>query len=131
MPQGYFDPYGSLQVVQMGTDGAPIAPRAPTHFKIANATAAGDTTVWTPAGGKRFRLLRLYVDASNTANIFFKDGTTQFTPQVTHTNARGAMVYDFGPAGYLSTAANNELKVNLGVAAASPGIGVLAIGWEE
>ncbi len=131
MPQGYFDPYGSLQVVQMGADGSAIAPRAPTHYRAANATAAGDTAVWTPANGKRFRLLRLYVDASNTANIFFKDGAVQLTPQVTHTNARGPMVYDFGPAGYLSAAANNELKVNLGVAAASPGIGVLAIGWEE
>jgi hypothetical protein len=40
------------------------------------------------------------------------------------------MVYDFRPASYLSVA-NNDLKVNLGVAAASPGIGVLAISWEE
>ena len=131
MPQGFFDQHGSLQVVQVGADGAAIGPRAATQVRYVNATSAGDTTVWTPATGKKFGLLRLYVDAGNTANIFFKDGATQFTPQVTHTNGRGQMMYDFGPTGYVSAAANNELKINLGVAAASPGMGVLAIGWEE
>lgn len=126
-----YDQYGSLQVLPAGPDGAPATPRALTHIRWVNATAAGDTAVWTPATGRRFVLLRVSVEASNTANVYLKDGAGQLTPQVTMTNARGQVVYEFGPAGYRSAAPGNVLAVNLGVAAASPGIAVLAIGWEE
>jgi hypothetical protein len=126
-----YDQYGSLQVLPLGPDGAPATPRTLTHVRAVNATAAGDTTVWTPAPGRRFVLLRVSIEASNTANVYLKDGAAQLTPQVTMTNSRGQVVYDFGPTGYRAAAPGNALAVNLGVAAASPGIGVLALGWEE
>src|SRR5438105_14013487 len=58
--------------------------RTPAKFKSAQATAAGNTAVWTPAAGKKFRLMRFYLEltenvvraAAGVVTITFQDATT-------------------------------------------------------
>src|SRR6266540_2306850 len=38
--------------------------RAPNIFKTVSTAAAGDTALWTPASGKKFRLLKLSVQVT-------------------------------------------------------------------
>lgn len=97
--------------------------------KWLQATAAGDTTVWDPTAGTKFRLLCLIFSNYGTADktIYFKDGANQFTPSFKISAGQIAGV-PLVNCGYFSGTADNNLVVNL---SATGSIGVWALGYEE
>jgi len=123
--------------------------RTPAVFKDkASVTAAGDTAVWTPTAGKKFRIMRFMIAvqglsttaAGGNVAITLRDATSPIlhtfnvnVPAVALTGA--ALLYesnwiDLGN-GYLSAAANNVLNVNLGTAFTAGGVDVFVAGTEE
>jgi hypothetical protein len=125
----------------------------PNVFKTAQANAAGDTALWTPTTGKKFRLMRLLVmvptnctlAARGIETIKLRDATTDLNVtfdvwlgQTAPVEAAGTPPYpafhsgwiDLGN-GILSAAANNVLNVNLGTVLASGNVRVTACGTEE
>jgi hypothetical protein len=123
--------------------------RAPTVFKTVQATASGNTAVWTPGSGNKFRLLKVFVEVTDNASlasgavltISFQDATTGmpiafdvFVPTTAVTTVIGdglEQELDLGGFGILSAAANNVLNVNLSAALASGNVRVIAMGTEE
>lgn len=96
-------------------------------FKQVNAATAGDNAVWTPATGKKFRLLGFVLACGAIAvNVYLKDGATTFSP--TFNLATHQVIQINLGNGYLSAAANNVLYANL--SEANP-VGVWAFGTEE
>jgi len=85
--------------------------RTPNVFKPLSAvTINTETTIWTPAAGKKFRLMGFFLVGSAAGNITLKDNTGGTTKLVIPTPAGGAGI----PAppmgnGILSAAANNVL----------------------
>jgi hypothetical protein len=124
----------------------------PNVFKTAQANAAADTALWTPASGKKFRLMRLIVmvpsnctiAARGVETIKLRDGTTDLNVTFDVWLGQTAPVetaageipnwttgwIDLGN-GILSAAANNVLNVNLGTVLASGNIRVTCCGTEE
>jgi len=114
------------------------APRTPDTFKTATvaATATGNTAVWTPTSGKKFRLMRFQVTAQGLAatataavTVSFQDSSTGITigtydvdvPAVAGvttgiTNISCGWI-DLGN-GIRSAAANNVLNFNISAAGA-------------
>ena len=112
--------------------------RTPNKFFTASvaATATGNTAVWTPTSGKKFRLMRFQVTAQGLAatatgvvTVTFQDATTQINtgaydvdvPAIANVtsgtdNISGGWI-DLGN-GYLSAAANNVLNFNISAAGA-------------
>lgn len=120
---------------QVATDAVPTleALRTPNVFKTAQATAAGATAVWTPASGKKFRLMKFQIELTDSAamvagagdiNIRFQDGSTDFGFQYDVTIPATALTAPFASApvsgwvdlgnGYLSTTADNVLNFVIG-----------------
>jgi len=120
--------------------------RTPNVFKTADASAAGNTTVWTPAAGKKFRLMKLLLSIDGTATlavagselITFNDSGTAIGVGFRVALAAAAVTsdtdvvipYDMGN-GYLSSAADNLLQINLGTALNAGNIRVSVMGTEE
>lgn len=121
--------------------------RIPNIFKTAAATASGNSAVWTPASGRKFRLMRYRIEISGDATISgggvltvkFQDATTDnniahsvYVPAVAANTMEGWQSgwIDLGN-GPLSAAANNVLNVNLSAALASGTCRVLTAGTEE
>jgi len=114
--------------------------------KSVDATAAGSSAVWTPASGKKFRLLAFEVNIGDDATIGVAGvetirlldsatriwgvqtqlGTTALTTDVTEQH-----IVTLPPNGYLSAAANNVLNVSLGTVLATGVVSVNAWGLEE
>jgi uncharacterized protein affecting Mg2+/Co2+ transport len=113
-------------------------PRTPAIFKTVSvaATVTGNTAVWTPAAGKKFRLMRFQVTAQGLAatataaiTISFQDSATPITigsydvdvPAVAGV-VTGVMNISCGwidlGNGFLSAAANNVLNFNISAAGA-------------
>jgi hypothetical protein len=123
--------------------------RTPTVFKTVSATASGNTALWTPASGNKFRLLALIVEISNNANLAagavltvkFQDSAADvglsfdcFVPTTAVTTTVGAFStgwIDLGFFGVLSSAANNVLNVNLSATLTTGACRVTASGTEE
>lgn len=122
--------------------------RTPSVFKNATATAAGDTAVWTPTTGKKFRLMGFAINVTANAaqavagvlNIVLRDATTPiglgysvFVPGAAGTNFQDDSSMGFIPLGngYPSTLANNALNINLGAALTAGVVQIMAIGTEE
>lgn len=123
--------------------------RTPTVFNTVQATASGNTAVWTPGSGNKFRLLKLLVQVTANASlasggvltISFQDSSTSinitfdvFVPTTAVTTAIGDGLdqeLDLGGFGILSAAANNVLNVNLSSALATGNVRVIAMGTEE
>jgi hypothetical protein len=132
-----------------GTKSGASMARTPTQFKQATATASGDTAVWTPLTGNKFRLLKfklqLTADAIQASGgritILLRDATTDIgVGHVVYVPAAGATALnagwqsewiDLGQFGYLSTAANAVLNVNLSAALTAGVCNVIAAGTEE
>jgi hypothetical protein len=78
------------------------------YLNLPNATA---TTVWTPASGKKFRLMGVSISVSGTnAAVHLRDGaggTVFHTARAAGTDTKD---FSFGN-GYLSTTANNVLEI--------------------
>ena len=117
--------------------------RASNVFKTVVATASGNTAVWTPTAGKKFRLLawRLSVAgtlaAAGTQVIQLRDGSTTVIARaganVAQTLPAGdsQIGEDYGAEGQLSALADNVLNINLGTAMASGGVYIDVWGTEE
>lgn len=91
--------------------------RSPGKFISVNALSiAAEATVWTPASGRRFRLLGYELSSTGAQNIVLKDGTAGATILVIPGLTPGQLNYspdNFGN-GILSAAANNVLTANAG-----------------
>lgn len=142
---------GSLRTNTYLYDGTK-SDRARTLSKIKNiyANSLGNTALWTPAAGKRFRILGCRVSA--TANIAAASGGvldvrlydgpstsiglshSLYCPATAVTTTPGS-AYDSGwmdlRNGYLSTAVDTVLNVNLSVALTAGGIQTIVVGTEE
>jgi hypothetical protein len=109
------------------------------------ATASGATAVWTPAAGKRFRLLGYTIDVAGTLaatgvqTIELQDNATTFKNHLGHvietttasiSGGADHMGADLGQ-GYLSTAVNNVLNINLSTTMATGGVAINVWGTEE
>lgn len=118
--------------------------RTPTTWKSAGgATAAGNTALWTPAGGKKFRLMGGMIALSKEAacagafNISFRDAAVviwQIDISEVALVAIGAVQYfpiTFPGNGYISTTADNVLNLNLGAVLTAGGASACAWGTEE
>lgn len=115
------------------------AQRYPNIFKTASvvATATGNSAVWTPAAGKKFRIMRFQITAqglgataSAAVTVSFQDNVTGITigtydvdvPVTANvvsgvTQVSGGWI-DIGN-GFLSAAANNVLNFNISAAGAA------------
>lgn len=83
----------------------------PTIWKPQAALAINsETAIWTPASGKKFRILGFLLVGSAAGYITIKDNTAGTTIMVVPTAAGGAGTFVELPGnGYLSAAANNVL----------------------
>lgn len=121
--------------------------RIATILKSNVANAAGDTAVWTPASGKRVRLIRYQIEIPNSATmatageltVKIRDASTEISRQ--HTiyipSTPGSTLGAWRSGwircgnGYLSSTANNVLNVNLSSALTSGKITINMEGIEE
>jgi hypothetical protein len=122
--------------------------RTPNIFKTGTATANGNTTLWTPASGKKFRLMGIVVVAVTGQSTQTVGGNFEITltdsgtaiglgwsllvPSVALANVSDTIF----PAadlknGYLSTTANNVLQVNLSAGMVAGECRVTVYGTEE
>lgn len=92
--------------------------RTPGKFVSVNSLSiAAETTVWTPAAGRKFRLQGYNLVGSTAANITLKDNTGGSTILTIPGVAAGQL--NFSPPmgnGILSAAPNNVLTANAGAA---------------
>jgi len=122
-----------------------------TIRKNVTATAAGNTTVWTPAAGKKFHLLGYYIEvnghittaAGGLLTIDLNDSGTSLnqthsvfvpaTGAVSTTNNPTLLTHVDFPLGYgyLSAAANNLLQINLSAVLTNGQVQIKAVGIEE
>lgn len=139
---------GTTQASKIGASMA----RTPTVFKQVSTRATGNTALWTPLTGNKFRALRFKIQITadtNTAaqsqlTIGLQDATTDIgvshivsipatagvlTTQVSDGYDSGWI--DLGQFGYLSTAANAVLNVNLSEAVLTGLVNVIVAGTEE
>lgn len=90
--------------------------RTPNVYKTVAAvavTAGTPVTIWTPAAGKKFRLMGFHLGTTVAAGIILLDNAAEVLRVLA-----SAGVSFMSPEldnGYLSTAANNPLKVNVTV----------------
>lgn len=102
-----------------------------TYFGVANTANASETLVYTPASGKKFRLLRVQITTSGgTGRLFLRDGSgvNNNFMAIGVEIANNNFVFDF-QNGYLSKAANNSLYVYQSIGTAS--FWVTTVGTEE
>jgi hypothetical protein len=138
-----------LMVAQTVFDGANWPrQRTPNVFRTVAATAAGNTALWTPAAGKKFRLMRFKVQVTANAvqaaggvlALGLQDATTDlnlthsvFVPAAAGTTMAG--FFDSGwidlGNGVLSGAANQILNINLSAALTGGTARFIAAGVEE
>lgn len=122
--------------------------RSPSKFFTATATASGDTALWTPTAGKKFRLMRYMIQATADVavaagaevDVVLRDATTGlaasisfYAPAVSVTSnpgSTGGQWVDLGN-GILSATANNVLNINLSATLTSGKVRVVCCGVEE
>jgi len=97
------------------------------EVKDTAVTAGTPVPIWTPASGKRFRLIgaNLYPTGTATAAIFLEDGSGSVNeflrfPRLNSSNTAPTPL-NFWPNGYLSSAANNSLFVDVSVSCSVEG----------
>lgn len=123
------------------TTGVYEAQRTMTWTVVSNPSAGGNSAVFTPTAGKKFRLLGFDVHiAKNTttaagSTIFFRDGAaTEFLRIVRlDTAVSGDLHWSvrLPGNGYLSTAADNVLNVTLTSAITAGNMDMTVYGTEE
>ena len=89
--------------------------RTPSKFATVGALAVvanTDTAVWTPAAGKKFRLLAMAFSYSGTCSVAFKDGAGGPVIWRIQNPAATVIPWPGKKNGYLSTTANNPLEVS-------------------
>ena len=141
----------SFHYLWNGRGGVPgwVAARVVDTFKTVQAAAAGNTALWTPTAGQKFRLMRYLVTVTGNAilaagavlTVSLFDGGAGATGQAhdifvpaAATSLEG-FIYNSGwidlGNGVLSAAANNVLNVNLSAALTAGNVRVIACGTEE
>lgn len=123
--------------------------RTPTVFRQASTASSGSTTLWTPASGNKFRLLRFKIQITADATLAVAGDLTVslldnasdialshivFVPSTATPNIAGdydSGWIDLGTFGILSASANNPLKVNLSSALTAGKVNVIVCGTEE
>lgn len=144
-----FDSIADAELYNPAT-GLQEAQRTPTTFVQANAVGAGNSTVWTPAAGKRYRLLgfSIYAPSHVAAAVATLLGTnlkdsggqvifagTTFVPAASVTTTPGTVLivppFDLPGNGFLSPAIGNALQLNLSAAINVGQIWISAWGTEE
>lgn len=129
------------------TGGQASAIRTPNKFFTVQATASGNTALWTPTSGKKFRVMRykmsvtgnatlaagavltITLEDSSTALAFVEDVYVPATTFAVGSDYIGPWV-DLGN-GFLSAAANQVLNVNLSSALTAGNVRVVCCGTEE
>ena len=128
-----------------GTSGEVL--RTPNVFKSVVATASGNTTLWQPAAGKKFRLLGVKVEVSQNATLtttgailsidIIDDPTTMyivfdvFLPTAADTSLKLQDSLQSIGNGILSSAADRAVRVNLSAGLLSGRVRVSSWGTEE
>lgn len=108
--------------------------RQPTVFKNIKAvsiTAGTPVSVWTPGSGNKFRLLGFMLSLSVAGSILFEDATgsaNEFLRTPLLAAGIGLASPNMGGFGYLSTAANNGLFLDV---TASGSVSGFVFGTEE
>ena len=115
-------------------------------YKWGFATNAGDTNLWIPTAGTRWRLLgftifmggNVTLAAAGPLAVELRDGATQMFNWATHVSnvVVVGQVYIsktvvFADNGILAAAINTDLHINLSAATAAGGVSVTAWGTEE
>lgn len=97
-------------------------PGGPVVFKVV-ALGAGttETTIWTPATGKKFRLMGYVLTVGAGSTMTFKDNTGGATIFASRSATDQAVTVDLGN-GILSGAVNNVLTVTRGTSATLDGV---------
>lgn len=138
-------PDDGMQLVNM-TTGTGEQQRTPTIFKT--SVGGGGATIWTPASGKKFRMLGFnitvtndYASATAENNLALLDNATTFMrfsffcPATGITTVAGKVELANMPIlpgnGYLSIAADNPLKTFLSGALTAGQISMNVWGCEE
>ena len=156
--QGIFGGYNGLQqqllatvgmLSTSGTGSTTVFARTPNVFKTAQATASGNTALWTPTSGKKFRLLKLYVQVTAAAalasagvlTITFQDSSTgipiAFDVYLPATSISAPLGDAFSSGwidlgnGVISATANNVLNINLSGTVSTGNVRVTCCGTEE
>jgi hypothetical protein len=86
--------------------------RTPIVYKPLNAVSiAGETTIWTPGAGKKFRLMGYCLETGTVGgNVLLKDNTAGTTILIVPFGAANGVIVESGLGnGILSAAANNLL----------------------
>ena len=95
--------------------------RTPSIFKDVATIAIGTiATVWTPAGGKKFRLMGGIISVTAAVNILFEDnaaGAGNFVVRIPTMLVGTPFQFTLGGNGFLSAVANNVLKATSSAAA--------------
>lgn len=119
--------------------------RTSNVFKSVTATAAGNTAVWTPAAGKKFRLMKVYLKVTSNSTLAAAgillaqlfDGAAGVIGVADNVFIPGSgnqvhqdYQFDLGN-GYLSAAANNVLNINLSAALTAGVVSITVSGTEE
>lgn len=113
----------------LGSDGVPLQHHVADRFvPFALTAVTTQQLVWTPASGKKFRLLGIHLKASVATTIAILDGTGGTTILTIGAGAASPEVLTLGPIGILSGAANRAVYVT---SSASAGIVGTAFGCEE
>lgn len=122
--------------------------RTPTIFKTVQATASGNTAVWTPTAGKKFRLMRYRITLTENAiraaagviTVQFEDSATLIGAAddvwVNTTAPTGSACQFVSPwidlgNGILSAASNDVLNINLSAALTAGNFRIDVCGTEE
>lgn len=103
--------------------------RTPATWKVVvGVTITTETTVWTPAAGKKFRVMAIYFTSSSAVRVTFRDGTagTQFCVTAPNAGLPNAVV--FPGNGYLSSTINNVLTAQ---SSAVANLDATIVGMEE
>jgi hypothetical protein len=124
-------------------------PRTSTVFKQVSTAATGNTAIWTPGSGNKFRLLKFKIQVTANASlaaagiltVTLEDAAVALAlahewwlpaaAGASQSLAYDSGWFDLGKFGILSAAANNALNVNLSAALATGAVNVLVCGTEE
>lgn len=89
--------------------------RTPNVFKYIGAvavTAGTPVAIWTPATGKKFRLMGYSLFSGGTTTIYLKDATTNIMSVFTGSSVQTVVSPNLGN-GYISAVANNVLNADV------------------
>lgn len=99
------------RVVIHDVSGLPVL--YPNVYKVVNGvTITSEQTIWTPAAGKKFRLMGMWFGITTLAGpVLFKDNTGGTNIAIIPLGTTSSVPFEFGDRGILSAAANNVLSV--------------------